>query len=126
MRIVEPVVVRPLEREWSAALDKMQGFIKRAEGAKSKSAKTKNINGAEATYRAFLDRLRSFVVLDPACGSGHFLYLPLLALNDLEHRVGLDAEAMGFAREFPRLGPESLRGIELSPNAAELTRVARK
>jgi type I restriction-modification system DNA methylase subunit len=39
-------------------------------------------------------------VLDPACGSGNFLYLALLALNDLEHRAGIEAEAMGLQREF--------------------------
>ena len=42
-------------------------------------------NGANTLYRSFLDRLRAFRVVDPACGSGNFLYLALLALKDIEH-----------------------------------------
>ena len=34
----------------------------------------------------------SFTVLDPACGSGNFLYLALHALKDIEHQVQLEAE----------------------------------
>jgi type II restriction/modification system DNA methylase subunit YeeA len=63
-------------------------------------------------------------VLDPACGSGNFLYLALLALKELEHRVNLDSEAMGFTRQFPSVGPEAVRGIEINPYAAELARVS--
>jgi hypothetical protein len=75
-------------------------------------------------YRAFLDRLRAFRVLDPACGSGNFLNLALLALKDMEHRVGIEAEAMGLHREFPQIGPTSVHGIEINPYAAELARVS--
>ena len=70
---------------------------------------------AEQLLRAFLERLRSFTVLDPACGSGNFLYLALQALKDLEHRVNLEAEAMGFARAFPEVGPANVKGIEIKP-----------
>jgi type II restriction/modification system DNA methylase subunit YeeA len=62
-------------------------------------------------------------VLDPACGSGNFLYLALLALKDLEHRTNLDAEALGLERQFPSVGPECVKGIEINPYAAELARV---
>lgn len=62
-------------------------------------------------------------MLDPACGSGNFLYLALLTLKDIEHRANLDAEAMGLHRLAATVGPESLRGIEINPYAAELARV---
>ena len=63
-------------------------------------------------------------VLDPACGSGNFLYLALRLLKDLEQEV-IDwaAERLGLPREEPRIGPRSLRGIEVNPYAAELARV---
>jgi hypothetical protein len=35
-------------------------------------------------------------VLETACGSGNLLYLALLALKDLEPRVSIEAEAVGF------------------------------
>ncbi len=63
-------------------------------------------------------------MLDPACGSGNFLYLALQALKDLEHRVQLEADAMGLQREFPRVGPANVKGIEINPYAAELARVS--
>jgi len=63
-------------------------------------------------------------VLDPACGSGNFLYLALLALKDLEHQVMVEAEALGLQREFPQVGPEAVLGIEVNPYAAELARVS--
>ena len=59
-------------------------------------------------------------MLDPACGSGNFLYLALQALKDLEHRVQLEAEVLGFQRAFPEVGPANVKGIELNPYAAEL------
>jgi type II restriction/modification system DNA methylase subunit YeeA len=62
-------------------------------------------------------------VLDPACGSGNFLYLALQALKDIELRVGLEAEELGLERGFPEVGPQSMYGIEISPYAAELAKV---
>jgi type II restriction/modification system DNA methylase subunit YeeA len=71
---------------------------------------------AKAAYQRFLLKLRDFEVLDPACGSGNFLYLALLSLKDLEHRAMLDAEVLGFPSAFPEMGPQCVMGIELSPS----------
>ena len=95
MLLVEPVVIRPLLVEWEAEKTAIAAELERAEAAKSSAARTKRRNEAERRLRAFLERLRRFTVLDPACGSGNFLYLALQALKDLEHRVQLKAEALG-------------------------------
>ena len=124
MRIVEPVVSRPLLAEWEAAKVDIAEALDAAEAARSPGARTRHRRRARGLLVAFLERLRSFTVLDPACGSGNFLYLALLALKDLEHRVSLEAEAMGFQREFPRVEPSSVKGIEINPYAAELARVS--
>ena len=124
MLIVGPVVVEPLTREWEAQKQAIQALLERAGKAKSASAATKARNDAQSLYTAFLERLKRFRVLDPACGSGNFLYLALLALKELEHRVNLDAEVLGFQRHFPAVGPEAVRGIEINPYAAELARVS--
>ena len=63
-------------------------------------------------------------MLDPACGSGNFLYLALHALKDIEHRVQLEAETLGLARGFPAVGPANVKGIEINAYAAELARVS--
>ena len=124
MLLVEPVVIRPWIAEWHAEKTGVAAELERAKAATSPAARTKRLNEAERRYRAFLNRLRAFTVLDPACGSGNFLYLALQALKDLEHRVQLEAEALGFQRAFPEIGPANVKGIEISPYAAELARVS--
>ncbi len=124
MQIIGPVVIAPLTREWEAARQSAQDLIAKAEAAKAPSTRTKARNDAWSVCIAFLERLKRFRVLDPACGSGNFLYLALLALKELEHRVNLDCEVMGFTRQFPSVGPEAVHGIEINPYAAELARVS--
>ena len=124
MRIVEPVVIRPLLAEWEKVKTEIAGHLERAGAAKSASARTRRRSLADQLLRDFLARLRDFRVLDPACGSGNFLYLALHALKDVEHRAQLEAEAMGLERAFPSVGPANVRGIEINPYAAELARVS--
>ncbi|WP_027237194.1 class I SAM-dependent DNA methyltransferase [Leisingera caerulea] len=124
MQIVNPVVVEPLLIEWGGVKARIEAALKKAESAKSRAARTKAEKAAERLHAAFLERLRGFRVLDPACGSGNFLYLSLLALKDIEHRTNLEAEALGLPRGFPTIGPECVKGIELNPYAAELARVS--
>ena len=124
MLLVEPVVIRPWLAEWDAAKADLAAALDRVEAATSPAVRTKRRNAAERRYLAFLNRLRAFTVLDPACGSGNFLYLALQALKDLEHRVQLEAEALGFQRAFPDIGPANVKGLEINPYAAELARVS--
>lgn len=124
MQIVGPVIVDPLLAEWAEAKARVEAALDRARKAKAKATATKAEAEARAIFSAFLDRLAAFRVLDPACGSGNFLYIALLALKDIEHRVNLEAEALGLQREMPRVGPEAVKGIELNPYAAELARVS--
>lgn len=124
MLIVNPVIIEPLTREWEETRAEIEALMERHHSHKAKGEQTKAYNEAQRLHRRFLDRLKNFRVLDPACGSGNFLYLSLLALKDLEHKANLDAEALGLAREFPAVGPECLKGIEINPFAAELARVS--
>ena len=124
MLIVEPVVVRPLIVEWRTAKAEIAASLERSEAAASKAAQTRHRGRAERLLARFLDRLRGFTVLDPACGSGNFLYLALHALKDLEHGVQLEAEAIGLQRTFPMVSPANVKGIEVNAYAAELARVS--
>jgi len=125
MQIVEPVIIRPLMEEWSAVRAKIEEAIAKAEKAKG-GAKTRAETETKRLQAEWHERLRNFRVLDPACGSGNFLYLSLLALKDIEHRTNLEAEALSptLAARFPSSGPENVMGIELNPYAAELARVS--
>ena len=124
MRIVDPVVVRPLLAEWEAAKAGIAAALGRAGRARSAAARTRRRAEARRLLDGVLERLRGFTVLDPACGSGNFLYLALHALKDLEHRVQLEAEALGLDYGFPAVGPANVRGIELNAYAAELAQVS--
>ncbi len=78
----------------------------------------------QRVFGDFLERLRSTCVLDPACGSGNFLYIALHALKDLEREAILwESVTLHIPLQFPQVGPHNLRGIEKNPYAAELTRV---
>jgi type II restriction/modification system DNA methylase subunit YeeA len=123
MLIIEPVILRPLRQEWNAAKAGIEQGLEKAAKAKSKSARTKAYKEPQRLFNKFLDRLRGVQVLDPACGSGNFLYLALMNLKDLEHRVLLEAETMGLGMQMPELGPEVVKGIEINPYASELARV---
>lgn len=140
MQIVRPVIVEPLEHEWREAKARIETEMATVAEARARrperQADARKVHMAarraeERAYRAardyhasFVERLRSFRVLDPACGSGNFLYLALLALKDIEHRANLDAETLGVGRFAPSVGPECALGIELNPYAAELARVS--
>lgn len=117
MKIVGPVIVEPWLSAWEAARSSIATVI-----GKSK-AKTVVPKPARDRFNAFLERLREFRVLDPACGSGNFLFLALRALKDIEHRVLVEGEALGLGRQFPGVGPASVKGIELNAYAAELARI---
>lgn len=140
MMIVRPVIIEPLEAEWATVRDKIALAMDRVAEAKVRVPKTQSEarkvfaaarRAEEVAYREaqrlrneFLVRLKEFRVLDPACGSGNFLYVALKALKDIEHRVNIDAERLGLDRASPALGPENVLGIELNPYAAELARVS--
>lgn len=115
MKIVNPVVLEPWERDWEAEKIELAKLLDKAKKTVSEAAQKR--------YFAFLERLHQFRVLDPACGSGNFLYLALRGLKDFEKRVILEAEALGLPQQFPRVGPEAVLGIEVNPYAAELARV---
>lgn len=123
MTIINPVIVEPLTAEWEMAKAEIAELVEKAAAAKS-GARTRFLNQAQAVLDTHLQRLADYRVLDPACGSGNFLYLALLSLKDLEHRAQVEAEAMGLPRRFPRIGPEVVKGIEINSYAAELARVS--
>lgn len=123
MRIITPVVIEPLLVEWEKTKKEIDAMFTKAREAKSASAGTKFRKKAEQSFHSFLHNLGKIRVLDPAGGSGNFLYLSLLELKNLEHRVIVEAEALGCDRQFPAVGPQNVLGIEINPYAAELSRV---
>ena len=110
--IVEPVLMAPLRREWAALKASLL----------PSSKKGKATPGDRARLEAFLKKLRKLVVMDPACGSGNFLYVSLQMLLDLEKEVITFATQLGF-QFTPEVGVHQLRAFEINPYAYELAQV---
>jgi hypothetical protein len=121
-RLVEPVLMAPLRREF----EQMKADIAalRARGQTTYRISGRQPSAIEKRFNEFLERVRTITVLDPACGSGNFLYIALQSLKDLEREAMIWASTeLRLPLQFPRVGPHQLRGIEINPFAAELTRV---
>jgi len=125
LRIVNPVIKEPLLDEWAAGKGKIKAALEKADKSKAPATKTKARKEAEQTLQAFMHRLAEYRALDPACGSGNFLYLALQTLKDIEHRAALEAEELGMPRGFTGMntGVHNVHGIELNAYAAELARL---
>ena len=113
MMVVEPVVMAPLRREWETAQREVGDLL--IEG---------DDDAARVRLDAFQRRLFQVEVLDPACGSGNFLYLALRSLLDLEKRVIDFAATQGWNDLAPTVKPDQMLGLEINPYAAELARTA--
>lgn len=120
MMIVEPVIVRPLTAEWEAVKAEMVADLSRSRGRPGKAV----LDRAEAKLDIFLNRLADVRVLDPACGSGNFLYLALQSLKDLERRAIIESVEMGLHLRVVHCGPQNVKGIEINQYAAELARTS--
>jgi hypothetical protein len=113
-RLVMPTVVEPLREEWADAL--VGATRLRDDGREREAAET---------IKEFHRRLCRVYVLDPACGSGNFLYVTLEHLKRLEGEV-LDAlhgfgERQGILEDTGlTVDPHQLLGLEVNPRAAAI------
>lgn len=128
-KLIRPLIVEPLAAEWAKTRPLLEEVHAKTEALLSQGKKlTKAVKDAHkaamTAFLGYLERLKNFRVLDPACGSGNFLYLSMHALKDLEHAAQVDAELLGFGRQIGiETGPANILGLEINEYAAELARV---
>ena len=113
MLVVEPVVMAPLRREWEEARREIDAFLNVGDSA-----------AARERLEAFQRRLAGVTVLDPACGSGNFLYLALRSLLELEKTVIDYGAAQDWPGLRPAVKPDQMLGLEINHYATELARTA--
>ncbi len=112
-RLVLPAVIEPIRSEWE-----------NVRAAALTLARADKLKEARAEILQFHKRLCHVKVLDPACGSGNFLYVALEHFKRLEGEV-LDV-ATGFGETFKleltgeAVDPHQFLGIELNPRAASI------
>ncbi|WP_432450481.1 class I SAM-dependent DNA methyltransferase [Aliiroseovarius marinus] len=113
-RLVMPTVIEPLRRDWE---DVRASTYALAEQGDMKKARD--------TVHAFHLKLADTRVLDPACGSGNFLYVALELMKRLEGEVTARLEELGEEQTALSLAsftvdPHNFLGIELNPWAARV------
>ncbi len=114
-RLVRPVVMEPLRQEW----DEIELEIKRLLESETATQNKK----AEEEIRGFLAKLRSLRILDPACGTGNFLYVCLDLLKGLEQEVSkrlVDVVGKVQLNVLEQINPSQFLGIEINPRAAAI------
>ncbi len=121
--IVEPVVMAPLLARWQQVKAEATALAANAEKAKG-AAYSKLRAQMQETLYAWVQELSRVRVLDPACGSGNFLYLALKRLLDLWQEARLFAAHHGLPTVLPeQVHPSQLYGLETNVYAHELASV---
>lgn len=120
--IVEPVLMEPLRKRWVEVRQKATEIVEKAK-TQQKAGQTKSRKALADLLKGFTNELSKVRVLDPACGSGNFLYVALKRLLDLEKEISVFAIANGLSGLLPLTNPEQLYGIETNVYAHELASV---
>lgn len=121
--IVEPVLMAPLRREWEEVRQKVGALAERIASGRSRNASQQR-QQMRRLLLGFLDQLSAVRVLDPACGSGNFLYISMNLLKDLEKEVITFAGSTGLTLPLYQVTPGQLLGLEINPYARELAQTA--
>jgi type II restriction/modification system DNA methylase subunit YeeA len=119
--IVEPVLMLPLRRRWKEVRAQAEELHNKWQATNSSGgAKMRLRRRLEKLLHAFADEIADTKVLDPACGSGNFLYVALRQLLNLEKDVIAFGMSLGFPLRLPMTDPKNLYGIEINEYAHEL------
>ncbi len=113
-RLVVATIIEPLREDWRNV--QATAETKRASG---------DLKGAAAEVQAFHDKLCETRVLDPACGTGNFLYVSLELIKRLEGEVLEALLDLGGQEALRGLGshsvdPHQFLGLEINPRAAAI------
>lgn len=119
-RVVRATMEEPV-REWWTCVQAEVLELRDCTG-KSEQQQRRDTRLAIKRVREFHDRLRSLRVLDPACGSGNFLYVALHTLKRIEREVLLTIEQLTGQHDLgvQSVGPWQFHGIEVKPWAREI------
>jgi hypothetical protein len=113
-RLVVPTIIQPLRADWELIQGQVKELCDQGDHA-----------GALATVKSYHHKLCTTRVLDPACGTGNFLYVSLELMKRLEGEVlealeDLGEEQSRFAMEGETVSPRQFYGLELNPRAVPI------
>jgi hypothetical protein len=116
-RLVMPTIMEPLRADWAG--------VQAAAGQLIEAGKASEAHGV---IEKFHGQLASTKVLDPACGTGNFLYVALARMKELEGEVLGRLGELGDKQYLAELSgrtitPENFLGIEINPRAAAIAQL---
>lgn len=120
-RLVRPVVMEPLRQEWDEIELELKRLLEPEAGKEEPTANQRK--KAEQEIKAFLGKLQTIKILDPACGTGNFLYVSLDLLKGLEAEVQtrlVDVAGQVQLNVLEQINPSQFLGIEINPRAAAI------
>lgn len=119
-RLVQPVVIQPLREQWGLVQAEVKQLLDNGNVQPTEAQKRKAIT----VLKEFLQHLRTIKILDPACGTGNFLYVTLDLLKSLESEVLRRLEDITgqpqLRLDFDQVNPSQFLGIEINPRAAAI------
>lgn len=116
-RLVGPTIMEPLREDWIGA-----------RAAATEAAEAGDKAGARKLVEAFHGKLAQTKVLDPACGTGNFLYVAMARMKELEGEVLELLQELGDDQYLAEISghtitPENFLGIEINPRAANIAQL---
>ena len=132
-RLVMPTIIEPLRTEWEnvyatalAEFEEGESIIEALDPAVIRHGKDQKLKDGRKLKRDAVKQVRDFhnylcniIVLDPACGSGNFLYVSMELMKRLE------GEVLNVLRDFGEterrtitVDPHQFKGIEVNERAA--------
>ena len=116
-RLVEQVVIKPLEEDWKDVLVEIQDVFSATDESKRTDAAVRKARGL---IESFLVKLRETTMLDPACGTGNFLYVAMELMKRLEAEVVETFMKLGGQPPLLGVAPGQFYGLEVNPRAARV------
>ena len=119
-RLVEPTVIEPIRERWTAV---QAAALQLEEAEEKKNRKKQDYSAAVKEVRDFHDWIRGLSFLDPACGSGNFLYVTMAAVKRIEHEVMNEIARLSHGQGglvLDEVHPRQFHGIEVKPWAREI------
>ncbi|MBA7693786.1 hypothetical protein ES703_102375 [subsurface metagenome] len=116
--VVEPVLLTPLRHHWDQTKSQAEKYLSWRD--KTDPEREREQGELEVLVSGFQQTLCQVRVLDPACGSGNFLYVSLSLLKSLEKEVLAFAAMHGIQGMSPKVHPSQLFGIEINEYAYQL------
>lgn len=121
--LIQPVLMEPLRKRWNAVLSGLQELDTKLQHAAPPEYRKLRAQ-MEGRLLTWMQELSSVRVLDPACGSGNFLYVALRQILDLWHEASSFAAQRGLKSILANTaGPQQLYGIETDFYAHQLASI---